>query len=195
MLKCLRLLGIRLVALPLWCMSSARHCSGVQSFGRPWVCDRAQADSLWCPSLRAVHRQCSQRWSPTNRARSPVGSPRSGSAYVGRLTPEVTTGSSDARARPDILGDGSRHKELAYGIWACGVYCDIDRVVDANVEASWICGLWCGIAERLLVERLAQGPLTESQAQHLRSLASKAAASAPYVREAADSFIAVLDCA
>lgn len=70
--------------------------------------------------------------------------------------------------------------------------------MDADIKASWICGLWSGVAEQLLAERIAsteKDPLTEPQAQHLRSLVTKAAADAPYLRESADSFLARLEAA
>ena len=34
---------------------------------------------------------------------------------------------------------------------------------DVDSRAAWVCALWCGVAQRLIRERLAKGPIDAKQ--------------------------------
>lgn len=70
--------------------------------------------------------------------------------------------------------------------------------MDADIQASWVCGIWCGVAERLVRERIAdpeKEPLTDAQSAHLRRLVQQSLAAAPYLKEPSIGVLALLDAA
>lgn len=70
--------------------------------------------------------------------------------------------------------------------------------METDIQASWVCGIWCGVAERLVRERVAdpeKAPLTEAQTAQIRRLVQQSVVSASYLREPAAGVLAVLNAA
>lgn len=64
----------------------------------------------------------------------------------------------------------------------------------ADLLQSWSCALWCGVAEKLLRERLAvEPPLTELQKDVIRSCVTKVVARDHYNKEQGERVLALLE--
>ena len=67
-----------------------------------------------------------------------------------------------------------------------------------NIDSrqAWTCAIWCGIATRMIRERLApdhvRGPFAEKDRKHVRSLIASALREHPYLAEPAAEALAAL---
>jgi hypothetical protein len=65
---------------------------------------------------------------------------------------------------------------------------------DENTRSAWVCGIWCGVATRLIRERLArEPPMTEKQATQVRSMIQESLRGSPYLEMPAREALAELD--
>lgn len=65
---------------------------------------------------------------------------------------------------------------------------------DDNTRAAWVCALWCGVAARLIRERVGRSPaLTEVQVAVVRKLVRGSLPGHPYLEVPAAEALQALD--
>jgi hypothetical protein len=65
---------------------------------------------------------------------------------------------------------------------------------DDNTRAAWVCAIWCGVAARLIKERLRrEPPMTEAQSAKVRSMIQESLRGHPYLEMPAREALAELD--
>jgi hypothetical protein len=69
-------------------------------------------------------------------------------------------------------------------------------MADIDLRSAWVCGLWCGVSQWLICERLAadheRGPYTERAKKADASCIRKVMVGHPYLEEPAREALALL---